>query len=137
MTWISAQRGGHGAVREMIELVLRAQGRWDELLSVDHGAEPRMSLYAPLLVGLVALLAGLAIGKAWERYKLRDGQWIDRRRARESPHFIVGLEPRGRESDRSGDRRADQRAAWLDEDALEIHSCSATCIARRARSAAQ
>ena len=31
--WISAQRGGHGAVREMIELVLRAQGRWDELLS--------------------------------------------------------------------------------------------------------
>jgi 3-deoxy-D-manno-octulosonate 8-phosphate phosphatase (KDO 8-P phosphatase) len=33
VTWISTQRGGHGAVREMIELVLRAQGRWDELLS--------------------------------------------------------------------------------------------------------
>ena len=31
--WISTQRGGHGAAREMIELVLRAQGRWDELLS--------------------------------------------------------------------------------------------------------
>jgi hypothetical protein len=26
------------------------------------------------------LLLGLAIGKAWERYKLRDGKWIDRRR---------------------------------------------------------
>ena len=32
-----------------------------------------MSAYAPLLAALVALLAGLAIGKAWERYKLRDG----------------------------------------------------------------
>ena len=44
-----------------------------------------MSSYAPLLAALVALLAGLTIGKAWERYKLRDGRWIDRRRARESP----------------------------------------------------
>jgi len=35
-----------------------------------------------ILSALVALLIGLAIGKAWERYKLRDGQWIDRRRAR-------------------------------------------------------
>jgi lipopolysaccharide biosynthesis regulator YciM len=40
---------------------------------------------------LVALLAGLATGKAWERYKLRDGRWIDRRRARESPHYMLGL----------------------------------------------
>jgi lipopolysaccharide biosynthesis regulator YciM len=44
-----------------------------------------------VLAGLVALLIGLAIGKAWERYKLRDGQWIDRRRARESPHYMLGL----------------------------------------------
>src|SRR6185369_8223504 len=44
-----------------------------------------------LLLGLVALLAGLAVGKAWERYKLRDGVWIDRRRARESPHYMLGL----------------------------------------------
>ena len=79
-----------------------------------------MSVYLPLLVGLLALLAGLAIGKAWERYKLRDGQWIDRRKARESPHFIVGL-------DLVVANRIDQaidelsRAAWLDEDALEIH----------------
>ena len=43
------------------------------------------------LVGLIALLAGLAIGKAWERYKLKDGVWIDRRRARESPHYMLGL----------------------------------------------
>ena len=50
-----------------------------------------MSAYAPLLAALVALLAGLAIGKAWERYKLRDGRWIDRRKARESPHYILGL----------------------------------------------
>jgi lipopolysaccharide biosynthesis regulator YciM len=44
-----------------------------------------------LLFVLVALLAGLAIGKAWERYKLKDGHWIDRRRGRESPHYILGL----------------------------------------------
>ena len=50
-----------------------------------------MSAYAPLLTALVALLVGLTVGKAWERYKLRDGRWIDRRRARESPHYILGL----------------------------------------------
>ena len=79
-----------------------------------------MSAYAPLLAALVALLAGLTIGKAWERYKLRDGKWIDRRRARESPHYILGL----------NFLVADQidlaieelsRAASLDADALEVH----------------
>ncbi len=40
---------------------------------------------------LVALLVGLAAGKAWERYKLVEGRWIDRRRVRQSPHFILGL----------------------------------------------
>ena len=40
---------------------------------------------------LIALLIGLAAGKAWERYKLQDGRWIDRRRARESPHYMLGL----------------------------------------------
>jgi lipopolysaccharide biosynthesis regulator YciM len=44
-----------------------------------------------LLSALIALLAGLAIGKAWERYKLQDGRWIDRRRSRESPHYMLGL----------------------------------------------
>jgi len=50
-----------------------------------------MGDYAILLAALLALLAGLTIGKAWERYKLRDGQWLDRRKARESPHYILGL----------------------------------------------
>jgi len=50
-----------------------------------------MEAYLPLLIGLVALLAGLAVGKAWERYKLRDGRWIDRRKARQSPHYMIGL----------------------------------------------
>jgi len=44
-----------------------------------------------VLSGLLGLLLGIAIGKAWERYKLRDGRWIDRRRARESPHYLLGL----------------------------------------------
>ncbi len=73
-----------------------------------------------LLLVLVALLLGLAAGKAWERYKLRDGSWIDRRKARESPHYILGL----------NFLVADQLdlaieeltiAAGTDADALEIH----------------
>jgi lipopolysaccharide biosynthesis regulator YciM len=50
-----------------------------------------MQGYLLLLVALVALLIGLAAGKAWERYKLREGRWIDRRRVRRSPFFILGL----------------------------------------------
>jgi lipopolysaccharide biosynthesis regulator YciM len=50
-----------------------------------------MGDYTSLFAALVALLVGLTVGKAWERYKLRDGRWIDRRRARESPHYILGL----------------------------------------------
>ena len=49
-----------------------------------------MAPYLSLFV-LIALLVGLAVGKAWERYKLQDGRWIDRRRARESPHYMLGL----------------------------------------------
>jgi lipopolysaccharide biosynthesis regulator YciM len=49
-----------------------------------------MTSYVFLAV-LVALLAGLGVGKAWERYKLRDGRWIDRRRLRETPHYMLGL----------------------------------------------
>jgi lipopolysaccharide biosynthesis regulator YciM len=44
-----------------------------------------------LLIALVTLLIGIAAGKAWERYKLVEGRWIDRRRVRQSPHFILGL----------------------------------------------
>jgi lipopolysaccharide assembly protein B len=79
-----------------------------------------MSSYAPLLAALVALLAGLAIGKAWERYKLRDGRWIDRRRARESPHYILGLNFLvANQIDLAIEELS--RAASLDADALEVH----------------
>jgi 3-deoxy-D-manno-octulosonate 8-phosphate phosphatase KdsC-like HAD superfamily phosphatase len=30
--WVSTARGGRGAVREFIEMVLRAQNRWDKVL---------------------------------------------------------------------------------------------------------
>ncbi len=50
-----------------------------------------MNAYLPLLAALLALLVGLIVGKAWERYKLRDGRWIDRRRLRETPHYMLGL----------------------------------------------
>lgn len=79
-----------------------------------------MSSYAVLLAGLVALLAGLAIGKAWERYKLRGGRWIDRRRARESPHYILGLNFLvANQIDFAIEELT--RAAGLDTDALEVH----------------
>src|ERR1700694_4357298 len=79
-----------------------------------------MSAYAPLLAALVALLAGLTVGKAWERYKLRDGKWIDRRRARESPHYILGLNFLvANQIDLAIEELT--RAASLDEDALEVH----------------
>src|SRR5258705_5074794 len=50
-----------------------------------------MREYLPLLAVLFALLLGLVVGKGWERYKLRDGRWIDRRRLRETPHYMLGL----------------------------------------------
>ena len=30
--WVSRRAGGHGAARELIELVLRAQGRWESIM---------------------------------------------------------------------------------------------------------
>jgi len=79
-----------------------------------------VSAYAPLLAGLVALLVGLTIGKAWERYKLRDGKWIDRRRARDSPHYILGLNFLvANQIDLAIEELS--RAASLDADALEVH----------------
>ncbi len=50
-----------------------------------------MQSYWVLVAALISLLVGLAAGKAWERYKLIEGHWIDRRRVRQSPHFILGL----------------------------------------------
>jgi lipopolysaccharide biosynthesis regulator YciM len=78
-----------------------------------------MTQYATL-VALVALLAGLAIGKAWERYKLRDGKWFDRRRARESPHYLLGLNFLvANQVDLAIEELT--RAATLNADALEVH----------------
>ncbi len=50
-----------------------------------------MDNYLPLLVGLLALLIGVAAGKAHERYKLKDGRLFDRRRLRESPHYLQAI----------------------------------------------
>jgi lipopolysaccharide biosynthesis regulator YciM len=68
---------------------------------------------------LVALLVGVAVGKAWERYKLRDGRWIDRRRLRETPHYMLGLNYL---VDNRVDRAIDEltQATSGDTDALEI-----------------
>jgi lipopolysaccharide assembly protein B len=79
-----------------------------------------MNAYAPLLAALVALLAGLTIGKAWERYKLRDGTWIDRRRVRQSPHYILGLNFLvANQIDLAIEELT--HAASLDTNALEVH----------------
>ena len=73
------------------------------------------------LIGvLLALLIGLSIGKAWERYKLRDGRWLDRRKARESPHYILGLNYLvSNQIDLAIEEL--NKAAGLDPGALEIH----------------
>lgn len=39
--WVSRARGGDGAVRELVELVLRAQNRWDNLLREYTAEVPR------------------------------------------------------------------------------------------------
>jgi lipopolysaccharide biosynthesis regulator YciM len=74
----------------------------------------------PFVAALLALLAGLAIGKAWERYKLRDGKWIDRRRARDSHHYVLGLNFLvANQLDIAIEELS--QAARVDADALEIH----------------
>lgn len=79
-----------------------------------------MISYAPLLAALIALLVGLTVGKAWERYKLRGGTWIDRRRARQSPHYILGLNFLvANQIDLAIEELT--RAASVDAEALEVH----------------
>ena len=79
-----------------------------------------MGDYGAFLAALVALLLGLAVGKAWERYKLRDGRWIDRRKARQSPHYLIGLNFLvAGQIDLAIEELT--KAAGLDADALEIH----------------
>ena len=74
----------------------------------------------PFLGALIALLVGLAAGKAWERYKLRDGRWIDRRRARDSHHYVLGLNFLvSNQIDLAIEELS--QATRVDGDALEIH----------------
>ena len=77
-----------------------------------------MSEYG-FLFALVALLVGVGVGKAWERYKLRDGRWIDRRRLRQTPHYMLGLNFL---VDHHVDQAIDEltQAVSTDGDALEI-----------------
>ena len=73
-----------------------------------------------LLAFVVTLLAGIVLGKLWERYKLRDGRWIDRRKIRESPHYILGLNFLvSNQIDLAIEELT--KAAGLDAPALEIH----------------
>jgi lipopolysaccharide biosynthesis regulator YciM len=76
--------------------------------------------YLPFIAALLAALAGLAIGKAWERYKLRDGKWIDRRRARDSHHYVLGLNFLVSSQIDLAIEELSQ-AARVDAEALEIH----------------
>jgi len=73
-----------------------------------------------LLVPLVALLVGLAAGKAWERYRLQDGTLVDRRKLQASPHYLQGLNylvasPLDPAIEEFG------RAAVLNEDMVDVH----------------
>ena len=73
-----------------------------------------------LLAFVVTFLVGIVLGKAWERYKLRDGRWIDRRKIRESPHYILGLNFLvSNQIDLAIEELT--KAAGLDAPALEIH----------------
>jgi 3-deoxy-D-manno-octulosonate 8-phosphate phosphatase (KDO 8-P phosphatase) len=40
--WVTAARGGEGAFREVVERVLRAQGRWSAVVESLFGAPPEM-----------------------------------------------------------------------------------------------
>ena len=84
------------------------------------GAEAMEPAAAAARRRLVALLAGLAVGKAWERYKLQEGRWIDRRRNRESPHYMQGLNFLVTNQLDLAIEEMGQAAA-LAPDALEIH----------------
>jgi lipopolysaccharide biosynthesis regulator YciM len=78
-----------------------------------------MQGYDFLIGVLLALLVGLAAGKAWERYKLVEGRWVDRRRVRQSPHFILGLNHLvGGQVDLAIEEL--EKAARLDPSALEL-----------------
>jgi hypothetical protein len=72
--WVSAYAGGRGAVREFIELILQRARQWDASAGAVSGLTTVHDRTTPLLLSafLLALLLGLAGGKAWERYKLQE-----------------------------------------------------------------
>ena len=79
-----------------------------------------MQGYGVLFGVIFALLIGLAAGKAWERYKLVEGRWIDRRRARDSHHYVLGLNFLvSNQIDLAIEELS--QATRVDGDALEIH----------------
>ena len=109
-TGSAASKGGDGAAREFVELVLARAGPVGRRSCANTWRRKSpMGDYAPLLAALIALLAGLTVGKAWERYKLRDGRWFDRRKARQTPHYMLGLNFLVSNQVGPGDRGADAR----------------------------
>ena len=83
-----ARAGRRAPARLVAHRTRLARERWGRSLARCN--LPVMSQYG-FLFALVALLVGVGVGKAWERYKLRDGRWIDRRRLRQTPHYMLGL----------------------------------------------
>jgi len=39
--WVSGARGGHGAARDLIEMILKAQGKWDGVIGAYLAEAPR------------------------------------------------------------------------------------------------
>jgi lipopolysaccharide biosynthesis regulator YciM len=73
-----------------------------------------------MLVILFTLLVGMTIGKFWERYKLREGRWTDRRRAKQTPHYMIGLNFMvANQPDLAIEEL--NKAISLDTEAIEIH----------------
>jgi hypothetical protein len=87
--WISRHPGGRGAVRELVELILRR--RADGQRTAVAPGVIMLQGYGVLLGVLVALLAGPGGRQGVGALQAARRRWIDRRRVRQSPHFILGL----------------------------------------------
>ncbi|GEM_PF-69109 len=46
--YVTTKKGGFGAVREVVELILKAQGKWDELMKRYTEVEETVMLYRPI-----------------------------------------------------------------------------------------
>ena len=87
--WVSPSGGGRGAVRDLIELVLRAQGRWESVVPSTGARDGR--LHSPVRARLSRCSPAWRSARPGSATSCEDGRWIDRRRARESPHYMLGL----------------------------------------------